>query len=239
MARDRTAQPSFGWVRRRADGHDDDDWRPPSRRAIRRLSPCHQPRRPSRRPSIVARPGFFLKFVTLPAGCAGGRRAVREADRQRADAARRQWHPAARRDRAVQPAGAGPRAVRLRRGLVRAGVQPAHGTVVALDERARRRFAFTTPAARSSLQLRGESPLRYFNQAPRIRVAVGDRVICGAGSYSGLHGGDLRSRRCPHRGRRQDRSDIGSRLRGGRTGRHRRPPPARHSNVLGCGRRDA
>jgi hypothetical protein len=27
------------------------------------------------------------------------------------------------------------------------------------------------------MHLRGESPLRYFDQAPRIRVSVGDRVV--------------------------------------------------------------
>ena len=79
-------------------------------------------------------PGFFLRVRQRPGWRVGRGGAVRAADGKSGGAGRRRR--STRGNRTVQPAGCRSHAVRVRRWVVRTGVQPADSPVVAVDERA-------------------------------------------------------------------------------------------------------
>ena len=186
-------QPSIGWVRRRDRRRADDDWRPPPRRR-RRSARRRQRSTIARSTSFESGPGSSCEFVDVPAGALAGD--GRYA--QLTVSAQAPGDGAERRRVAIEQfnlQAADARAVRLRRGLVRAGVQPADGAVVALDERARGRAG---APRRHATSRSGSAANRRCGTSTRRRAfasAAGDHVLAEIAPDGRFHRWRSRSRR--------------------------------------------
>jgi hypothetical protein len=165
-------RPSVGWVRRRTSAtlmmiggrHLGGD--PPVTVAV------SVDDRPAT--SFAVRPGFFLNFVELPAGTFAG------ADRY----AKLTVSASAVGGGAVPPTAIeqfnlqNPETLQF--GFDDGWYEPEYNTTTSrswrwMSERAVIRVH--APHRGVVVQLRGESPLRYFDRAPLIRISAGDRVI--------------------------------------------------------------
>ena len=196
-------RPSIGWVRRRATRRGHDDWRPPSRRRS-----AGQPRRESRRASgrddeWCARGSFLISSTFPAAALAGAGRYAKLTVSGTGFAVR--TPPVAIEQFNLQS----PDAVQF--GFDEGWYEPEYNPRTAQSWRwmSERAVVRVHPAGRDVvMRMSGESPLRYFDQAPRIRVSVGDRVLLGDRAHSRLHrrGGD--SCRRPRRRQRSHRPDA-------------------------------
>ena len=178
--------------------------------------------------TMVVRPGFFLDFVDVPgAALAGGGRYAKLTVSAQATG----------RDAAASRSSSSTcshptRPVRLRRGVVRARVQPADGAIVALDERARGRQGARLPDGSVVMRMGGESPLRYFEPGAADSRQRRATACCRSSRPRRLHRRGRDSRRRPRRRQRAHRPDVGSRLRRGREGGHGRQAKAGGIRVL-------
>jgi hypothetical protein len=165
-------KPSTGWVRRRAT----DATMMIGGRHLGGDPPVDLVVSLDERPltTMVVRPGFFLDFVNVPAAALAG-----------------EGRYAKLTVRAVGPGGgpSPPVAIeqfnlqapeRVQFGFDDGWYEPEYNPRTAqswrwMSERAAVRVHHAGKAV--VMQLRGESPLRYFDQPARIRVSVGDRVL--------------------------------------------------------------
>ena len=163
-------RPSIGWVRRRATD------------AVMMIGGRHLGGDPpvnvtvslDDRPltTMVVRPGFFLDFVGIPAAAlAGEGRYAKLTVHAQASGA---TPPVAIEQFNLQS----PDAVQF--GFDEGWYEPEYNPRTAQSWRwmSERAVVRVQPASRNVvMRMSGESPLRYFAQAPRIRVSVGDRVL--------------------------------------------------------------
>jgi hypothetical protein len=165
-------KPSVGWVRRRST----DAVMVVGGRHLGGDPPATLVVRLDDRPvaSIVVRPGFFLEFVNVPAAALAG-----EGRYAKLTAAAH-----------VETAGATPPVAieqfnlqatdRVQYGFDEGWYEPEYNPRTAqswrwMSERATVRVHNAGKGIR--MRISGESPLRYFDQAPRIRVMAGERVL--------------------------------------------------------------
>ena len=176
--------PAIAWLKRQPQETTARARRTASRRRHgARHAEAGRPRR-SRRSPLPA--GFFLRLLTLPAG------AWTPGPAYVPLAVTSVGHVSAR---AVRRAAAGRPDVRLRHRLGRAGVQPRREAGLAVDEREGGRCGCVRSAAPVTLRLAGESPLRYFDAAPRVRVLIGDREVAAFDPVIGFRSGHHAARR--------------------------------------------
>ena len=126
--------------------------------------------------TMVVRPGFFLDFVNVPAAALAGegRYAKLTVSAQMPGGGSGTPPPVAIEQFNLQAPD------RVQYGFDEGWYEPEYNPRTAQSWRwmSERAVVRVHHAGREVvLRLRGESPLRYFDQAPRIRVAVGDRVI--------------------------------------------------------------
>jgi len=168
-------KPSLGWVRRRASD------------ALMMIGGRHLGGDPpvslvvslDERPltTIEVRPGFFLDFVNVPAAALAG-------DGRYAKLTVRAQSPGGGTDAITSPVAIEQFDLqspdRVQYGFDEGWYEPEYNPRTAqswrwMSERAVVRVHPTDRAV--VIRLTGESPLRYFDQAPRIRVSAGDRVL--------------------------------------------------------------
>jgi hypothetical protein len=123
--------------------------------------------------ALDVRPGFFLDFVTLPAGSMTGDGPFAKLT-VRAESQASPVPPVAVEQFNVQPSD------RVVFGFDEGWHEPEYNPTTArswrwMSERAQVRVHH---AGRSvALRMNGESPLHYFDSAPVVRISVGDRVL--------------------------------------------------------------
>jgi hypothetical protein len=175
-------KPSVGWVRRRAG----EAMMMIGGRQLGGDSPVNVVVSLDERPltTIVVRPGFFLDFVNVPAAALAG--AGRYA--KLTVSAHMPGGSSGRLD--ARGEGATPPVAieqfnlqspdRLQYGFDEGWYEPEYNPRTAQSWRwmSERAVIRVHPADRAVvIRLTGESPLRYFDQAPRIRVSAADRVL--------------------------------------------------------------
>jgi hypothetical protein len=124
--------------------------------------------------SIVVRPGFFLEFVSVPAAALAG-----EGRYARLTAAARVGTGGATPPVAIEQFNLQP-VDRVQYGFDEGWFEPEYNPTTArswrwMSERATVRVHNAGKDVR--MRISGESPLRYFDERPHVRVVVGDRVL--------------------------------------------------------------
>jgi len=165
-------KPSIGWVRRRSTD------------ALMMIGGRHLGGDPpvflvvslDDRPltTMVVRPGFFLDFVTVPAAALVGEGRYAKLTVNAEAPATGATPPVAVEQFNLQASD------RVQYGFDEGWYEPEYNPRTAQSWRwmSERAVVRVHHAGRSVvMRLTGESPLRYFDQAPRIRVSVGDRVL--------------------------------------------------------------
>ena len=197
-------KPSIGWVRRRAT----DALMMIGGRHLGGDMPVSLVVSLDDRPltTMVLRPGFFLDFVTVPAGVLAG-----EGRYAKLTVTARGPAVVAGRPELIGDGTTPPVAIeqfnlqspeRVQFGFDEGWYEPEYNPRTAQSWRwmSERAVVRVHHAGRPVvMRLTGESPLRYFDQAPRIRVSVGDRVLSETRAHHRLHHRDSDSRRGPHR----------------------------------------
>ncbi len=167
-------KPSLGWVRRRAT----DTMMMIGGRHLGGDPPVSLVVSIDDRPltTMVVRPGFFLDFVSVPAAALAGdgRYAKLTVSAQVPGGGSGTTPPVAIEQFNLQSPD------RVQYGFDAGWYEPEYNPRTAQSWRwmSERAVVRVSPVDRAVvLRVTGESPLRYFDEAPRIRVSVGDRVL--------------------------------------------------------------
>ena len=134
--------------------------------------------------TIVVRPGFFLDFVNVPAAALAGDGRYAKLTVSAQLPAGSSGRPESRGEGATPPVAIEQFNLqspdRVQFGFDEGWYEPEYNPRTAQSWRwmSERAVVRVHPADRAVvMRLTGESPLRYFDQAPRIRVSAGDRVL--------------------------------------------------------------
>ncbi len=168
----------------------------------------------------VVRPGFFLDFVSVPAGALAGEGRYARLTVSAQGPGEGGAPPVAIEQFNLQAPD------RVQFGFDEGWYEPEYNPQTAQSWRwmSERAVIKVQHAGSGSLTLRvrGESPLRYFSTPPRLSVRVGDRVLAEVAPTRRFPDGGRDPERRPGRRRRPRRPDLGPCLRRRREGRHRR-----------------